>query len=449
MKKSVIVYLSIFCVLVMAISACNGTPEETQSETSSKTSTNITINYLTIKNADHPIRKALDEIVGEYNSKGGDTIKIEYSTTADRASYDQKLRTQIASKNVPDWFDSDPNAYSRKLAEEGYVANLGEFLENENLKNRVQPMALEFQTFEGLGTFLLPTAVDVEVFWYNTKLFADNQIEVPETFDDFLVVCEKLKSAGVTPISVSGKEKWPMLRYLAYVPFRLANNDFINSAKTGEVKFSSETGMKGINFLYEIGTKGYFQEGFATTDYGAAIDYFISGSAAVFNMGSWQFSSFTETGLKGTAVEGKIDYFLLPTVEGAVNKPTDIWSSGGVGLAFNKVTFDSKSKNFLKYILSDDAGYAEKVYRLGPIFPAIISDSEIDSADPLYNRLLSDIANIEIGGISWDVLLDPVTNSLMGDLSNALALGSIIPSDFASQIDKSVAENAANYFSEE
>ena len=77
MKKSVIIFCSIVCALVMVVSACNGTPEETQSDNSSNVPTNITINYLTIKNADHPIRKALDEIVSEDNSKGGDIIKIE------------------------------------------------------------------------------------------------------------------------------------------------------------------------------------------------------------------------------------------------------------------------------------------------------------------------------------------------------------------------------------
>lgn len=462
MKKKALVFLLLALMMVLAV-ACGGkgTPppaansapaqeapaQEAPAQEAPKTgSEEIVINYLTIKNADHPIRKALDEMVAEYNAKTGSNIRIEYSTTADRASYEQKLRTQIASKNVPDWFDSDPNAYSRKLAESGYLADVGAFLDAQGLRDRIQPMALSYQTFDGLGTYLLPTAVDVEVFWYNIKIFADNGLVPPETWDDFLAACGTLKAAGVTCVSVSGKEQWPMLRYLAYIPFRLANNDWINKAKVGDASFGDDIGMQGINLLYTLGTNGYLQEGFATTDYGSAIDYFVSGKAAIFNMGSWQFSSFTAEGLKGTAVEGQIDYFLLPTVEGAVNSPSDIWSSGGVGIAFNKDTFEDKTAGFLKYMLSEESGYTEKVYRNGPIFSAILSDEIIESADPLYNKLTADIANIKIGGISWDVLVDPVTNSLLGDLSNALALGTISPEEFAAKIDASVKENAPNYF---
>jgi raffinose/stachyose/melibiose transport system substrate-binding protein len=426
-------------------SSSDSSGASSDSNKQSSATKDVTITYLTIKNADHPLRMAIDEMLEEYNAKTGSSIKIDYQTTADRSSYNQKLRTLIASNKMPDWFDSDPDAYTRRLAESGGVQDFGAYLEEEGLTDSFQQVALSFQTFEGLGTYLMPTAVDMEVFWYNKQLFADAGASVPKTLDELLEASEQLKNSGITPIAVSGKEKWTMLRYLAYPPFRLANNDFINAAKTGEESFGSEVGLLGAQFLHDLGTKGYFQEGFATTDYGTAIDLFLSGKAAILNMGSWQFSSFTEQALKGSAVEGQIDYFLLPTMNNAVNKPTDIWTSGGVGIGFNKSTFEEKTRDFLNYIISEDSGYVEKVYRLGPIFPAIISHTQLET-DPLYNKLLADLANVEIGGISWDVLIDPVTNELMGDLANALALGMLTPQEFADQIDASVRENAARYF---
>jgi len=441
------------CLLSLALlTACgssnqpegNGGSAEAASGSGSK---EITITYLTIKNADHPLRKALDEMLAEYNEATGSKIKIDYQTTADRGSYNQKLRTLIASNNVPDWFDSDPDAYARRLAEKGYLQDLGAFLDERQLRDRFQQIALSYQTFDELGTYLMPTAIDMEVFWYNKKLFADNNVSVPTTFAEFLEACAKLKAGGVTPISVSGKEKWPMLRYLAYVPFRLSNNDFINEAKQGKQSFGSEIGMQGIQFLYDLGTKGYFQQGFATTDYGGAIDYFLSGKAAIFNMGSWQFSSFTKDALAGTAVEGDIDYFLLPTMSNAVNKPNDIWTSGGVGLAFNKTTFNEKTQDFLAYMLSEKSGYVEKAYRLGPVFPALVSNGDMQT-DELFKKMMDDVSKVETGGISWDVLIDPVTNELMGDLANALALGTVTPELFAEKIDASVKENAPKYFAE-
>lgn len=45
---------------------------------------------------------------------------------------------------------------------------------------------------------------------------------------------------------------WRLLRYLAFVPYRMTGNEFIESAVKGEIPFSSETGLAGAKFVEEI-----------------------------------------------------------------------------------------------------------------------------------------------------------------------------------------------------
>ena len=46
--------------------------------------------------------------------------------------------------------------------------------------------------------------------WYNKELFEKAGIDAPPaTWDEFLADVQKLKDAGITPIAVGEKDKWP------------------------------------------------------------------------------------------------------------------------------------------------------------------------------------------------------------------------------------------------
>jgi len=40
------------------------------------------------------------------------------------------------------------------------------------------------------------------VLWYNKKVFADNGLKAPTSFDEFFAAADKLKAAGVTPLAL-------------------------------------------------------------------------------------------------------------------------------------------------------------------------------------------------------------------------------------------------------
>src|SRR2546425_1390213 len=44
------------------------------------------------------------------------------------------------------------------------------------------------------------------VLWYNKKLFTDNSLTPPETWDQFKTVADKLKAKGVIPLALGDKE---------------------------------------------------------------------------------------------------------------------------------------------------------------------------------------------------------------------------------------------------
>ena len=58
--------------------------------------------------------------------------------------------------------------------------------------------------------------------------------ETPQTLEDLLDVCKKLKDAGMTPISAGNYDM--IMRYPAFKAFRLEGNDFIDNARMGKEK---------------------------------------------------------------------------------------------------------------------------------------------------------------------------------------------------------------------
>ena len=46
------------------------------------------------------------------------------------------------------------------------------------------------------------------VLWYNKKVFADNNLMPPKTWDEFFKVADALKAKGIVPFVIGTKEGW-------------------------------------------------------------------------------------------------------------------------------------------------------------------------------------------------------------------------------------------------
>ena len=42
--------------------------------------------------------------------------------------------------------------------------------------------------------------------WYNIDIFEENDLEIPQTWDEFVQVCESLKAKGIVPLGLHGKD---------------------------------------------------------------------------------------------------------------------------------------------------------------------------------------------------------------------------------------------------
>jgi raffinose/stachyose/melibiose transport system substrate-binding protein len=390
-----------------------------------------TIRWMTTR-ANQP---AWDLVVKQYEREHPD-VKVEFERISDSTSYYQKLKILAAGGELPDMFDSEGDALLAEIAATGVLKDIDELYQELNY-DRMVNIGKNYTRLPNGKLYDLAWENNIEYFWYHKDLFAKAGIaKTPETFDEFLEVCQKLKAAGIAPIAVAGSTSWTTLRWLSFIPFRLTGNKYIEDLKAGKARMSDPVGIQTAEFFQKLG-KDYFQPGWASCDYTSALEVFLSGNAAIYNIGSWQFGSFL-----GPDREPKDDYgfFYIPTLKGAVNGKTDMVAHAGTGTSIRKDKCDEQFKDFIKYFLN---AYPETYFKEMKAFPAMTFDTTSAVFSKFDQQVMDDCNALTSFAYTWDVRLDTATNEVMSKELVNLGMGVITPQEFARRIDAAIAKNAA------
>lgn len=396
------------------------------------------ISWLLSRPADGGVITAMEQIAEEYAAEHPG-FELELITTPDRPSYIQKYETLAAANRLPELFDTDATPFAQKLAEQGRMVDVDLLLEDLGFADDYREAALNYQRFDDGSLYMVPFEFQLEFFWYNSDLFDQAGVEVPSTLDDFAPMCEALRAEGITPIALDGADGWPLERYMAYYPFRQAGPEYVQELKVGEASFSDAPGRAAAEWLYGLGQAGCFQEGFSSTGYADAQAQFTSGRAAVYNIGTWELTNLATDNLDA-GVRDAIDYFTLPTIEGAVTADNEYVTPSGIGMAVNSSTYDPLVRDFLRYALER---YPSMVAESGALSPTVGVDTTIpDNATPLYSRAIEQADNVGPAiAMPWDTQLDPATNTRLQQELTLLVQGDITPDEFIETMDATLTEN--------
>ncbi len=74
--------------------------------------------------------------------------------------------------------------------------------------------SLEMTKQEDGGYYALPYSRNYMGVFYNMDIFEENSLEIPETWDDFVKLCDTVKAAGITPVGLFGKDSGKSGTYL-------------------------------------------------------------------------------------------------------------------------------------------------------------------------------------------------------------------------------------------
>ncbi|MHB8279916.1 MAG: ABC transporter substrate-binding protein [Candidatus Humimicrobiaceae bacterium] len=239
-------------------------------------------------------------------------IKIEPSPYPTTDVFIATVKAALPTKDAPDLFTWWSTYRMKELIDQNLVAETSDLWQKH--KDEYPKGVMDAFTFNG-KQYGYPYLQDYWIVYYNKDVFSKLGLSEPKTWDEFIKVCETLKSNKVTPMVQTVQARWPS--FIMFEQFVIGEDpqlyvDLCN----GKVKYSDPKVKAAFEVWKSLIDKGYF------TDPG--IDYF-NDTASMFNKGevgmipggTWYYQTVL---LAGGVPEEKIGAFIMPPQKESAGK---------------------------------------------------------------------------------------------------------------------------------
>ncbi len=284
--------------------------------------------------------------IAAFEEKYGCTVDVEALPGGDEGENIKLVR--LATGNLPDIYMASIGA---KFDEFDPINNCLD-ISGEEWVNNIDDGYREVGTYDG-GVYITPSdASNAAGVLYNTKVFEELGLEIPETWDEFLDCCETIKEAGIIPIaapySTQTNSQIPFLMNYYYV--QQENPDFADQYTNHEIELKdSEAFVRGLQKLYDMGSMGYLNEDFLATGMDECAVMLGEGTAAMMVIRTNILSTME---INCPEYINDIDFFPLPD-ENAETRGISYWLP--MGYVINKDAKEPElAKKWCEFVTSQE-----------------------------------------------------------------------------------------------
>ena len=123
------------------------------------------------------------------------------------------------------------------------------------------------------------------VLWYNKKVFSDNGLQPPTSWDEFKTVADALKAKNITPLALGDNGIWAFGMVFETILIAELGVDGFNGLWTGATKWTDPKVTEALNQLKTV--FGYVNTDHNSLSWDAANQLVIDGKAGMTIMGDW------------------------------------------------------------------------------------------------------------------------------------------------------------------
>jgi glucose/mannose transport system substrate-binding protein len=268
----------------------------------------------------------LNAMYAVYN-KQYPNVQIVNATVSGGAGTNAKavLSTRLTGGDPPDGFQLHAGLEVEKYDPEKYLQPLDALYKSEGLDKVFPNDLLSLLEYKGHYWGVPVNIHRANVMWYNKKLFADNKLQPPATWDEFFKVAKVFKSKGIIPLAIGTKEGWEAGHTFETVLVSVLGADGYKGLWTGATAWSDPKVTEALETFKKL--IPYVNSDYSALTWDQAAQYLIDNKAAMHIMGDWTngwFSSKNYTGYGWQVVPGEniydalSDSFALP--KGAKNQ---------------------------------------------------------------------------------------------------------------------------------
>ena len=227
------------------------------------------------------------------------------------------LKTKFIREDYPDIIGIGGDMNYSLFMDSNILADISDY---EGLKD-IKPAYVDI--LEGLefvpteGTYGVPYVANAAGVLYNREMFQEHGWEIPETWNEFISLCEEIEEEGIQPLYFGFKDVWTCLAPWNALAVDLAPADVCQQVNRGGTTFSEEYREVADKMLQLV---QYGQDGPFAYGYNDACTAFANGESAMFAIGSYAVPQ-----IKSSNPDMDIDSFVMP---GADTKDGNVLNSG-------------------------------------------------------------------------------------------------------------------------
>lgn len=364
-RKGLWLLLSLAMIVVISLSACQPQTEFVEKE--------VVVTEIVDKISE--VEVPVDKKVLIYNSYMSDPdpraadaeavqmfqddhpdYEIVHSTVA-HEDFKQAIRAYLTASTPPDvmtWFAGNR---ARFFIDNDLIMDISDVWESEGWNESYPKGFQALSTVDG-NQYFLPTSWYWWAVYYRPSIFAELNLEPPETWEEFMDVNETLKEKGITPLAIGTKYRWTAAAWFDYLNMRINGPQFHIDLMLCKESYDDPRVAKVFEYWGDLLEKGYFLEDAAAYSWSEALEPFIAGDAAMYLMGDFIRDSLPDE------IEADLDFFRFPIIDPSVpvgeDAPTD-----GFFIAANS-QHPEAAKEFLAFLggVEYQTFFAENLGRL-------------------------------------------------------------------------------------
>ncbi len=267
----------------------------------------------------------------------------------------EELRPRMVAGDPPDLMYPGWGMDHWKLAQEGQLYTLDKALESpaygskESWRSTFIPSVLALGQKDG-KQYVMPYFINIQGMWYDPGVFAKHGWTPPKTFPELLALCQKIKAAGIAPLTFQGKYPYYMIEnmiipWVQSIGGIQAVNDLQN-LKPGA--WQAPAVLQAVSMIDQLNKAGDFEKGAVGMTHTESQTEFVNGKAAMIPCGSWLHSEMAKTMPPGA----QMAYFLPPVVPGGKGDPTAMEISIEPWMVPVKAKNPEAAIDFFKYLTS-------------------------------------------------------------------------------------------------
>ena len=376
---------------------------------------------------------AITEILDEYMQENPNvTITTNFVGSS---LFNPTLVPALNAAEGPDvWMGGTGPGQPAAIIEAGHALDLTPYF-CELGWNEIIPEEIVNYTSSNGKLWAVGDSVETTLMFYNKDVFAQNNLEVPTTWDDLMAACDTLAQAGfANPIGLGGADKWPISHWQSLLWGRYAGPEGVDKVMYGDGRWDEEPFVQATAKLKELNDAGCFGPNPLAELQDDIEARFWRGEIPMFYTGPWIIGPAVQA--LGDDISKFSVFQVPPPVEGTPIYPTaDI----GTGWYINAATENpDQAADVLNYMLFNEDS-RKLMLETGDNVP--VGELNLEGVDlPQIVQDVFSLSNEYRDNGTIHAFLDTVTPASMTDVSydglQAVLAGQMTPEQFTETVQQ-------------